>query len=160
HLSEKLGDASHHVYLKLENLHETSSFKIRGAANKMLTLSKAQQQKGVAAFSTGNHGVAVAYMAKQLDIQAVICISKRVPLDTVERGEGVGAEVVKVGFDQDEAERYAYDLEEAVGSTVIPPCDDPEIIAGQGTIGLERLHQLPGIETTIIPVPGGGSFAR
>lgn len=159
HLSEKLGDASHHVYLKLENLHETSSFKIRGAANKMLTLSKAQQQKGVAAFSTGNHGVAVAYMAKQLNIQAVICISKRVPLNKVERLERMGAEVVKVGFNQDDAARYAYDLEETEGFTVIPPFDDQEIIAGQGTIGLELLHQLPEIDTAIIPVSGGGLFA-
>lgn len=159
HISDKLGDASHQVYLKLENLHETSAFKIRGAANKMLTLSKAQQQKGVVAFSTGNHGVAVAHMAKQLEIQAVICISKRVPLNKVERPERMGAEVVKIGFNQDDAERYAYELEETEGLTVIPPFDDKEIIAGQGTIGLELLDQFPEIDTAIIPVSGGGLFS-
>lgn len=155
HISEKLGN----VYLKLENLHETGAFKIRGAANKLLAMSQADQEKGVVTFSTGNHGVAVAYMANQLNIKAVICISNRVPLNKVRRLEALKAEVVKVGSSQDEAEDYAYKLQASKGLTVIPPFDDREIIAGQGTIGLELLYQLPEIDTAIIPVSGGGLFA-
>lgn len=155
HKSDKLGN----VYIKLENMHETSSFKIRGAANKIIALSEQKLQKGIVTFSTGNHGVAVAYLAQQLNSRAVICISHRVPSNKVRRLEAMEAEVIKVGSSQDEAERYAYKLQETKGLTVIPPFDDREIIAGQGTIGLELLHQLPEIEAAIIPVSGGGLFA-
>src|SRR5699024_1211273 len=147
------------VHVKLENMHEISAFKIRGATNKMLALSKEDQAKGVTTFSTGNHGLAVAYMAKILAIRAVICISNRVTNNKVQRLERLGAEVLKIGENEDDALTYAYDLQNKEGLTVIPSFDDKEIIAGQGTIGLELLKQLPEIDMAIIPVSGGGLFA-
>lgn len=160
HYSSKVSDESAaEVYLKLENLHETGAFKIRGAANKILSLSAAEQALGVTTFSTGNHGLAVAVMAKTLGIRAVICISNRVPTNKVERLEKLGAEVVKVGNNQDDAEKHAYELEQQQGLTVIPPFDDREVIAGQGTIGLELIEAFPELEVAIIPVSGGGLFA-
>lgn len=147
------------VYMKLENIHQTGSFKIRGAANKLLSLTEVEKRRGVVTFSTGNHGVAVASVAKTLDIQAVICISHRVPTNKVVRLEKLGAKVVKVGDNQDDAENHAYHLAKTEGLTVIPPFDDREIIAGQGTIGLELIEQIPSIDMAIIPVSGGGLCA-
>src|SRR5690625_71972 len=155
-LEEKIGAS---VYLKLENMHETGSFKIRGAANKLLSLSKEEKLTGVTTFSTGNHGLAVAYVAKRLGIKAVICISNRVPNAKVERLERLGATVIKVGNSQDEAEQYCYTLEKEKGLTVIKPFDDPHVIAGQGTIALELLQEIPHLDTAIIPVSGGGLFS-
>ena len=110
-------------------------------------------------FSTGNHGLAVAYMAGKLGIHAVICISNRVPQAKVSRLERLGAEVIKVGANQDDAEEYAYELERKDGATVIHPFDDVQVIAGQGTIGLELIEEMPELDTVIIPVSGGGLFA-
>lgn len=158
--SEKLSvahDAS--IYLKLENLHETGSFKIRGATNKMLALTDEEKSRGVTTFSTGNHGLAVAYMAVKLGIKAVICISNRVPAAKVNQLTRLGAEVKKIGDNQDDAEAYAYELEKKEGLTFIPPFDDAEIISGQGTIGIELIEQLPRIDIAIIPVSGGGLFS-
>lgn len=147
------------VYLKMENLHEIGAFKIRGAANKMLSLTTADQQKGVTTFSTGNHGLAVASLAGELNIRAVICISNRVPDVKVNRLKRLGAEVVKVGESQNEAEKHADELRRRDGLTVIPPFDDQDVIAGQGTIGLELIEAMPDIETVVIPVSGGGLFS-
>lgn len=155
-LSEKLGAS---IYLKLENMHPIGAFKIRGAANKMLSLTEDEKNRGVTTFSTGNHGLAVAYVAKQLGIKAVICISNRVPDAKVERIQNLGAEVMKIGNSQDEAERYSYQLEKDHGLTVIKPFDDPYVIAGQGTIGLEMIEKVPAIDTAIIQVSGGGLFS-
>lgn len=156
HYSNRLSeDCEADVFLKLENMHESGAFKIRGAANKMLSMS---QSTGVTTFSTGNHGLAVATMAKKLGIRAVICLSNRVPVNKIERLGRLGAEIVKVGENQDDAERHAYKLEEE-GLTVIPPFDDLEVIAGQGTIGLELIDALPELDVAIIPVSGGGLFA-
>jgi threonine dehydratase len=147
------------VYLKLENLHEIGSFKIRGAANKLLLLSEDEKARGVTTFSTGNHGLAVASMAKELGVRAVICISNRVPAAKVDRLRHLGAEVKKVGNTQDDAEAYAFSLQENAGFTVVPPFDDHAIIAGQGTIGMELIEQLPSLDMAIIPVSGGGLFS-
>lgn len=147
------------VHLKLENMHEIGAFKIRGAANKLLSLTREEKEKGVTTFSTGNHGLAVAYVANQLNIKAVICISNRVPKAKVDRLEQLGAEVLKVGDSQDDAEQHSYRLEKEQGLTVIKPFDDPMVIAGQGTIGLELLQKIPKIDTAIIPISGGGLFA-
>src|SRR5690625_4933398 len=113
----------------------------------------------VTTFSTGNHGLAVAYVAKRLGIKAVICISNRVPQAKVERIKRMGAEVIKVGTSQDEAENYCYQLEQEKGLTVIKPFDDPYVIAGQGTIGLEMIEHVPLIDTAIVQVSGGGLFS-
>lgn len=147
------------VHLKLENMHEIGAFKIRGAANKLLSLTKEEKAKGVTTFSTGNHGLAVAYVANQLKMKALICISNRVPKAKVDKLQQLGAEVIKVGDSQDEAEQYSYQLAKEQGLTVIKPFDDPYVISGQGTIGLELLDNIPHIDTAIIPVSGGGLFA-
>lgn len=144
------------VFLKLENLHDTGSFKIRGAANKILSLTEAEKQNGVTTFSTGNHGMAVAYVAKQLGIKATVCISNRVPEVKVQKLKELGAEVVIVGENQDDAEAHCYELEKDRGMTVIKPFDDPYIISGQGTIGLELFEDLPNVDTVIVPLSGGG----
>ncbi|WP_245804760.1 hydroxyectoine utilization dehydratase EutB [Halobacillus hunanensis] len=144
------------VYLKLENHQPTGAFKLRGAANKILSLSNEGQKRGVATFSTGNHGIAVAYVAKQLGIHSVVCISSRVPKGKVNRLKELGAEVVVVGENQDDAEDYCYRLEQEQGVSVIKPFDDLDVIAGQGTIGLEVLDQCPDIDEILIPLSGGG----
>lgn len=159
HSIEISQDLKTSIYVKLENMHEIGAFKIRGATNKMLALSQVDKEKGVTTFSTGNHGLAVAYLSKKLGIKAIICISNRVPYNKVERLERFGAKVIKVGASQDDAEIYAYELQRKEGVTVIPPFDDREVIAGQGTIGLELLQQLPMLDMAIIPVSGGGLLA-
>jgi threonine dehydratase len=144
------------VYLKLETLQETGSFKVRGAANKMLALSQTEREHGVIAFSTGNHGRAVAYVGKQLGIATTICLSDRVPQYRVEAMKQLGADVLQHGSSQDEAYDAALKLEKDKGLTMINPFDDPLIIAGQGTIGLEVLEDLPEVDTVLVPLSGGG----
>lgn len=155
-LSEQYGSS---VYLKLENFHEIGAFKVRGAANKILQLSNEEQKRGVATFSTGNHGLAVAYVAKKRGISATVCISNRVPKAKVDAIRRMGAHVEIVGEGQDDAETYCYELEEKYGLTVIKPFDDSAIIAGQGTIGLEMAAEEPDIDVVVIPISGGGLFA-
>lgn len=155
-LQEKLNAS---VYLKLENMHPMGAFKIRGAANKIMSLTDEEKSHGVTTFSTGNHGLAVAYVAKQLGIRAVICISNRVPQAKVDALHRLGAEVVKVGESQDDAEKHCHELERTDKLTVVKPFDDLKVIAGQGTIGLELLEDVPKIDTAIIPLSGGGLFA-
>ncbi|MCM3694114.1 hydroxyectoine utilization dehydratase EutB [Neobacillus niacini] len=152
-LSEKLG---RNVYLKLENVHEVGSFKVRGAANKILSLSLEERKNGVATYSTGNHGMAVAFVANKLGIDAVVCISNRVPKAKVDSLKRLGAQIEIVGDSQDEAGVRCYELEYEKGVTVIEPFDDPHVIAGQGTIGLELLEELPYLKDVIVPLSGGG----
>lgn len=144
------------VYLKLESLQETGSFKVRGAANKMLTLRPDEQKRGVIAVSTGNHGRAVAHVARRLDIKALICIPEGVPNNKVEAIESLGAEILVCGQSYDEAEEHAFRLAKDRGLAMINPYDDPFVIAGQGTIGLEILDELPEVDTVLVPVGGGG----
>jgi len=152
-LTERAGAS---VFLKLEGLQPTGSFKIRGAANRMLTLTAEEKARGVVAVSTGNHGLAVAYVASKLDLRAVICLSEGVPSNKVNALEDLGAEIVIRGASYDEALAHACSLEMQRGLTMIHPFDDPFIIAGQGTIGLELLEDLPAIETAVVPLSGGG----
>ncbi|MBY7142946.1 threonine/serine dehydratase [Virgibacillus sp. NKC19-3] len=144
------------IYLKLENLNVSGSFKIRGAANKMLGLTPAQQKRGVTTFSTGNFGMSVAYLAKTLGMKAIICISGRVPKAKVNLIRDMGAQIEIIGQSQDDAQQRSYQLEKEHGLTVIHPFDDPEVIAGQGTIGLELLEDLPEVDTVIGGLSGGG----
>ncbi|GGJ87499.1 hydroxyectoine utilization dehydratase EutB [Lentibacillus kapialis] len=144
------------IHLKLENLNVSHSFKIRGAANKILSLSPEEQERGVTTFSTGNFGMSVAYIAKQLGLQAIICISHRVPKVKVDALKSSGAQIEMYGESQDEAEKRSYQLEKEHGLTVVHPFDDPHIIAGQGTIGLELLEDLPDVNTVIAGLSGGG----
>ena len=148
-----------YVHLKLENLNPSGSFKIRGAANKIISLSKDEQQRGITTFSTGNFGLSVAYMAKNLGIKAVICISNHVPQAKVEALKRIGADIEIHGESQDDAEQRSYKLAREEGYTVIHPFDDPHVIAGQGTIGLEILEDLPEVDTVIAGLSGGGLHA-
>lgn len=155
-LSEQTNTA---VYLKLETAHEVGAFKIRGAANKILNLSDAEKKRGVVTASTGNHGRAVAYVAQQIGSPAAVCLSERVPPNKVQALKQLGAEVVIFGQSQDEAEERARQLQNERGLSMIHPFDDPHVIAGQGTIALELLQQLPAVDTVLVPLSGGGLIA-
>ena len=144
------------VYLKLENVQRTGAFKIRGAANKLRSLTEGERGRGVITVSSGNHGRGVAYVARELGVRAVVCMSTRVPPNKVRGIRRLGAEVVLRGDSYDEAERHAMRLQKERGLTMIPPFDDPYVIAGQGTIGLEILEDLPGVDTVVVPLSGGG----
>lgn len=143
-------------YLKLENLQNTGSFKIRGATNKILSLSDDERKRGVIAVSSGNHGRAVASVAQKYNIPAVICISETVPRNKVQAIRELGAEIVIAGKSYDEASEGAEKLQVERGLTMIHPFDDPYVIAGQGTIGLELIEDLPEIDSVIVPLSGGG----
>lgn len=151
-LSER---AKRPVYLKLETVHETGSFKVRGAANKILSLSDEQKSRGIVAFSTGNHGLAVASIARKSGIEATICISDRVPAAKAELLKRLEAHIEVTGNSQDAAALRCNLLEAEHGLVAIPPFDDPFIIAGQGTIGLELLGDLPDLTDVVIPLSGG-----
>ncbi len=152
-LSEQTGRA---IYLKLENLQETGSFKVRGAANKLLSLTEDQRARGVITVSTGNHGRAVSYVAGRLGARAVICMSERVPAAKVRAIRRLGATVEIEGQSYDEATLHSLRLQQEQELTWVDPFDDPWVIAGQGTIGLELLEDLPEIDTAIVPLSGGG----
>ena len=152
-LSETIGAS---VYLKLESLQETGSFKVRGAANKMSTLSEDEKARGVIAISTGNHGRAVSYVASRAGVKALICIPEGTRSNKVEGIKALGGQVLVCGKTYDEAEDESVRLEKERGLTMINPYDDPFTIAGQGTIGLELLDDLPQIDTVLVPVGGGG----
>jgi threonine dehydratase len=155
-LSARAGAA---VYLKLENLQKTGSFKARGAFNKILGLSEADRRAGVITFSTGNHGKAVACAAGEAGIQAAVCLSERVPAYRVRSIAAYGAQVVVSGKSQDEAEEYYRRLQRDRKLVPVEPFDDPLIIAGQGTIGLEILEELPQVDSVLVPLSGGGLLA-
>ena len=144
------------VKLKLESLQITGSFKLRGAINKLLSLNKEQKQKGVIAVSTGNHGKGVAYAANILGIKSTIFMSSMVPLFRKKAIEALGAKVEIVGNNSDEADQYSKKLAKKEKVTLIHPFDDEEIIAGQGTVGLEMLETFPEVDTVVIPTSGGG----
>ena len=144
------------VFFKLENLQVTGSFKIRGATNKLLSLPQAARERGAITVSSGNHGRAVSHIAGKLGIPVVVCLSDAVPANKREAIGELGAEVVVFGKTYDEAVEGAARLQEERGLTMIHPFDDPLIIAGQGTIGLELLEDFPEIDTLITPLSGGG----
>ncbi|HSM58379.1 MAG TPA: hydroxyectoine utilization dehydratase EutB [Candidatus Sulfomarinibacteraceae bacterium] len=155
--SQTLGERSDaEIVLKLETVQETGTFKVRGAANKILSLSPEQRARGVVTASTGNHGRAVSHVARQVGIPAVVCISERVPQNKVQALRRTGAEVVIEGQGQDEAAERALALAQERGLTMVHPFDDPLVIAGQGTIGLELLEALPDVDSVLVPLSGGG----
>jgi threonine dehydratase len=156
-LAEATGARS--VHLKLECLQHTGAFKVRGAANKILGLSEEERQKGVATFSTGNHGKAVAYVAGRSGVRAVVCLSEHVPAYRAAMIRALGAELSVQGRSQDEAEANYRRLVAEQGLVPVVPFDDPAIIAGQGTIGLEILRALPDTDTLVVPLSGGGLLA-
>jgi threonine dehydratase len=144
------------VYLKLENLQMTGSFKERGALNRIATLTPEQEARGVVAASAGNHAQGVAYHATKRGIRALIVMPLATPLVKVTATRGFGAEVVLHGANYDEACEEATRLCKAEGMTFIHPFDDASVMAGQGTIGLEMLEQVPLLEAVVVPIGGGG----
>ncbi|HEY5382000.1 MAG TPA: threonine ammonia-lyase [Acidobacteriaceae bacterium] len=144
------------IFLKLENLQMTGSFKERGALNKIATLTKEQAQRGVVAASAGNHAQGVAYHATQRGIRSVIVMPLTTPLVKVQATRNFGAEVVLHGANYDAACEEATRRCEADGMTFIHPFDDPLVMAGQGTIGLELLEQVENLEAVVVPIGGGG----
>lgn len=144
------------VYLKPENLQYTGSFKLRGACYKISRLTDEEKERGVIACSAGNHAQGVALGATKHGIKSLICLPAGAPISKVEATKRYGAEVCLVPGVYDDAYRRALELKEEKGYTFIHPFDDEYVIAGQGTIGLELLEQLPDIEAVIVPIGGGG----
>ena len=155
-LSELSGTRCH---VKLENLQMTGSFKERGAANLLLQLTEAERRRGVVAASAGNHGLAVAFHAARLGIPAVIVMPEWAPLIKVTSSRRYGAEVILTGSNFDEAYAHARQVAEARDLVFVHPFDDPRVIAGQGTLGLELLAQRPEVDAVLVPVGGGGLVA-
>jgi threonine dehydratase len=144
------------VWLKLETLQTTGSFKIRGAANRMLQLTEEEKACGVVAVSSGNHGRAVAYIAQKMGIRSIICVCNLVPENKRQAMIDYGADLRIVGHTQDDAQEYADKLIAEEGFTWVAPYDDLSVIAGQATIALEALTDLPDANTIIAPLSGGG----
>ena len=144
------------VTLKLECEQETGSFKLRGATNRLLTLSDEERARGVVAVSSGNHGRAVARVSADLGVEAVICLSSRVPAVKVDAIQSLGARVIVAGPSQDDADAEARRLVADDGFTFVHPFDDPIVIAGQGTIGLEIMEDRPDTDVIVAPMSGGG----
>jgi threonine dehydratase len=144
------------VLLKAENLQRTGSFKIRGAMNRLATLSPEERAAGVVAASAGNHGQAVAWAAREVRVHATIFMPQDAPMAKVEPTVGYGAEEVLVGAGFEEALAEAMRRVEETGATFVHAFEDERVIAGQGTIGLELAEQVPDVETVLIPVGGGG----
>ena len=144
------------VFLKFENLQFTASFKERGALNKMAQLNDAERAKGVLAVSAGNHAQGVAYHAQRMGLPATIVMPRFAPAVKVERTRGFGATVVLEGDTFDDARAYGLVLAQERGLTLVHPYDDLDVIAGQGTIGLEMLTQQPDIDTLVVAIGGGG----
>jgi threonine dehydratase len=147
------------VWLKAENLQRTGSFKIRGAVNKLATLDEAERGAGVIAASAGNHGQAVAWAARELGIAASVFMPQDAPMAKVEATQGYGAETVLTGALFDDALAAATARADETGATFVHAFEDPLVIAGQGTIGLELLEQVPDAATFLIPIGGGGLAA-
>lgn len=147
------------VYLKLENLQKTGSFKIRGAYNRINSLSSEEKSHGVIAASAGNHAQGVAYGAGQAGIKATIVMPEIAPLAKITATRGYGAEVVLAGGVYDESFKKALELQAQTGQTFIHAFDDPAVIAGQGTIGLEILQDLEEVDAVVVPIGGGGLIA-
>ena len=144
------------IFLKFENMQRTGSFKIRGAFNKLSSLTDAEKRKGVVACSAGNHAQGVALAATRRGIRSIVCMPDGAPLMKVENTKNLGAEVCLVPGTYDEAHDKAVQLQKEYDMTFIHPYDDEQVIAGQGTIGLEILDQLPDVDAVVVPVGGGG----
>jgi threonine dehydratase len=155
-LSELTGTSCH---VKLENLQMTGSFKERGAANLLLQLEEGERRRGVVAASAGNHGLAVAFHAERLGIPATIVMPAYAPLIKVTSARRYGAEVILDGANYDEAYEQAWARVTQGGAIFVHPFDDPRVVAGQGTLGLELIEQVDDLDAVIVPVGGGGLIA-
>jgi threonine dehydratase len=164
HVRETPLERSHHlsqaggaeVYLKLEHLQHTGSFKLRGAANKLLSLSPAELERGVIAASTGNHGMAVSYAARKLGTSAAIYMKEGALAEKVELIRSFGGTTVVYGENPVHAENKAREVARQTGQVFISPYNDQQVIAGQGTLGVELERQLPKLDAVFVSVGGGG----
>ena len=147
------------VYLKPENLQYTGAFKLRGAAYKISQLTPEEKAKGVIACSAGNHAQGVALSATRSGIKSLICLPEGAPISKIEATKRLGAEVCLVPGVYDDAYAKAIELRDKHGYTFVHPFDDPLVIAGQGTIGLEILEEMPDVEAVVVPIGGGGLIA-
>jgi threonine dehydratase len=153
------GPDSRKLYLKPENLQPIGAFKLRGAYNKIASLSPEERSRGVITYSSGNHGQGVAYAARALGTKAVIVMPNNAPAIKREAAASMGAEIVVVGPGSLERQTKAEELARQHGYVIVPPFNDEKIIAGQGTMGLEILEDLPEVETVLVPVGGGGMIS-
>jgi threonine dehydratase len=144
------------IRVKCENLQRTGSFKIRGAFNRIASLSPEQRARGVVAYSSGNHAQGVACAAALLGVRATVVMPENAVVAKVAATKRYGAEVLFAGTDSEARRARAEELAAARGAALVPPYDDPEIIAGQGTLGLEILEQAPDVHTVFVPIGGGG----
>ncbi len=144
------------VHLKLETRQPTGSFKLRGATNALLSLDPAARARGVVTASTGNHGRALAHAANAQGTRATVCLSRLVPGNKIEAIKALGAEVRIVGNSQEDAQEEVARLVGEAGLTQVHPFDDPSVIAGQGTLGLEIVEDLPDLALVLVPLSGGG----
>ena len=147
------------LYLKPENLQPIGAFKLRGAYNKIASLSPEERGRGVITYSSGNHGQGVAYAARALGAKAVVVMPNNAPAIKREAAASMGAEIVLVGPSSLERQTRAEELAAQHGYVIVPPFNDEKIIAGQGTMGLEILEDLPEVETVLVPVGGGGMLS-
>ena len=152
-LAEVLGSP---VYLKCENLQRTGSYKIRGAYNRLTQLTDAERARGVVAASAGNHAQGVAFAAREMGVRATIFMPVGVALPKLQATKDYGADVVLSGHSVEQALRAAQEFSDSTGAVFIPPFDHPDVIAGQGTVGLEILELVPDVDTVIVPIGGGG----
>jgi threonine dehydratase len=148
-----------HVFFKCENLQRAGSFKIRGALNKLLTLTPAERTRGVVAYSSGNHAQGVALAARMVGTTAIICMPTDAPTLKVDATRGYGGEIVFYDRLKDDRAAVARQLVEATGRVLVPPYDDPAIMAGQGTAALELFEEIPSLDALVTPVGGGGLMA-
>jgi len=144
------------LWLKPESFQPIGSFKLRGAYNKIASLSEEERQRGVITYSSGNHAQGVAYSARALAAKAVVVMPRTAPTNKIEATKALGAEIVPVGPTSGERQAKAEELAEQYGYVIIPPFNDERIIAGQGTIGLEIAEDLPDVGLVLVPVGGGG----
>jgi len=152
-------DDARKLYLKPENLQPIGAFKLRGAYNKIASFTPEERARGVITYSSGNHAQGVAYAARALGAKAVVVMPRNAPALKREATQALGAEIVLVGPGSNERKQRAEELAAQHGYAIVPPYDDEQIIAGQGTMGLEILADLPDVETVIVPVGGGGMIS-
>ncbi|MFB6269562.1 MAG: threonine ammonia-lyase, partial [Halobacterium sp.] len=147
------------VHLKLECFQRTGSFKIRGATNRIRTLSETERDAGVVTASAGNHAQGVALAASRSDVDSKVVMPETAPISKIKATKSYGAEVVLHGIDYDAAQAHAHELEDEEGRTYVHAFDDEHIMAGQGTLGLEIVDDLPEVDTVVVPIGGGGLIA-
>jgi threonine dehydratase len=155
----QLASDDRRLFLKPENLQPIGAFKLRGAYNKIASLTPDERARGVITYSSGNHGQGVAYAARAMRAKAVVVMPSNIPAIKREATKALGAEIILVGPGSLERQQRAEELAERHGYAIIPPFNDEKIIAGQGTIGLEILEDLPNVETILVPVGGGGMIS-